>query len=327
MNRRDTIVALASLAAAPLPAWAEQTRKVPTIGWLHPGFSSYAGPNAAITGLIDGLREAGYVEGEHFKLEPRWGQGKTEVLPGFAEELVKIKVDILVAVSPLSVRAAHAATTEIPIVAHDLESDPVANGFVTNLAAPGGNITGLFLNQPSLAGKWLQLVREVLPEAQRIAVLWDVDTGNAQLRGLAAAAKGMPVNLQVIEFRTAVGLENSLNDGLKERPQALIQLGSPLINALADQTAKILANVRVPAISMFRSFPERGGLMSYGPVMPVWYRRLGRYVAFVLKGSTPAVMPVEQPTNFELVVNLKAAAAIGINVPQGMLLRAEDVIE
>lgn len=152
MKRRDTIVALASLAAAPLPTWAQQTRKVPTIGWLHSGFPGYAGPNAAITGLLHGLHEVGFVEGEHFKLEARWGHGKTEVLSGFAEELVRIKVDVIVAVSPPSVRAAHPATTESPIVAHDLESDPITNGFVSKLAVPRGNITALFLNQRSLRG-------------------------------------------------------------------------------------------------------------------------------------------------------------------------------
>jgi ABC-type uncharacterized transport system substrate-binding protein len=173
MNRRDTMLALAAFGAAPLAAKA-----LPVIGFLHPALPSYTGPGASMVGLREGLREVGYVEGETIKIEARWGQGKAEALPGFAEELVRLKVDVLVAVAPPSVRAAQAATRDLPIVAYDLESDPVASGFVASLATPGGNITGLFLDSPSLTGKWLQLIREIIPDARRVAVLWDANTGD-----------------------------------------------------------------------------------------------------------------------------------------------------
>ena len=327
MNRRDTVLVLAALAAAPLGARAQPARKIPVIGFLSPGFASYTGPGSSIIGLQAGLRDAGYVDGETIKIEARWGEGKTEPLPAFAEELVRLQVAVLVAAATPSIRAAQAATADVPIVAFDLESDPVASGFVRSIAAPGGNITGLFLDAPSLTGKWLQLIREAVPEARRIAVLWDANTGEYQLRALKSVAKVLSVELQVLEFRDGAGMERALVAGLKERPQALIQLGSPLINQLGKRTADMLATHRVPSISPFRYFPDNGGVMSYGPVLGTWYRRMGGYVASILKGAKPADMPVEQPAHFEFVINLKAATAMGIKIPDGLLLRADEVIE
>jgi putative ABC transport system substrate-binding protein len=328
MKRREFISLVGSAAVAwPVTARAQPPRRLQVVGFLSPGFPTYTGPGTSFTGLKDGLREIGYVEGETVKIEARFGHGRTETLPGFAEELVRLKVDVVVAIARPSIEAAKAATSELPIVALDLESDPVASGFVTSLAAPGGNITGLFLDLPSLAGKWLQLVREVVPDARRIAILWDANTGEYQLRVMSDAAKAMSVDLMVLEFRNAPGMESALTAGLKERPQALIQLGSPLINQLANRTADLLAKHRIPAISPFRSFSESGGVMSYGPVLSVWYRRLGRYVSTILKGAKPAALPVEQPTNFEFIVNLKVATTMGLAIPPGMLLRADEVIE
>jgi putative tryptophan/tyrosine transport system substrate-binding protein len=325
MRRRMFMTLLGGAAAAwPFASRAQPARALQVVGFLSPGFPP--GP-ASFTGLKDSLRELGYVEGETIKMEARWGHGKTETLPGFAEELVRLKVDVIVAIARPSIEAAKAATSELPIVGIDLESDPIASGFVTTLAAPGGNITGLFLDLPSLAGKWLQLVREVAPDAQRIAILWDANTGEYQLRAMSDAAKAMSMDLRVIEFRNAMGMENALTAGLKEGPQALIQLGSPLINQLANRIADISATHRIPAISPFRAFSDSGGVMSYGPVLSVWYRRLGRYVSTILKGAKPAAMPVERPTNFEFIVNLKAATAMGVKIPLGMLLRADEVIE
>jgi ABC-type uncharacterized transport system substrate-binding protein len=328
MRRREFITILGGAAAGwPLAAKAQQARSLPVIGFLHPGFPSYTGYGAPIVYLKDGLREAGYVEGETVRIEARWGLGKPDTMPALAEELVRLKVDVLVATARPSIEAAKSATKELPIVALDLESDPVASGFVASLAAPGGNITGLFLDAPGLTGKWLQLIREVVPDARRIAVLWDANTGEYQLRAMSAAAKAMSIDLQVLEFRNAVGMESALTAGLKERPQALSQLGSPLINAAGKSIADFLATHRIPGISMFRSFPESGGVMSYGPDLSVWFRRLGRYVSAVLKGAKPADLPVEQPANFELIVNLKAATALGLTVPHSLLARADEVIE
>ena len=331
MRRREFIAALTGATVGwSLEARGQRARKIPVIGFLTPGFPP--GPNVTSAStfayFIDGLRKAGYVDGETVRIEARFAQGKPETLAGFAEEFVGLKVDVLIATARPSIEAAKAATRDIPILAFDLESDPVASGYVASLAAPGGNITGLFLDAPGLAGKWLQQIREVVPDARKIAVLWDASTGEFQLRALSAAAKAISVDLQVLEFRGATGMQSALVTGLKERPQALIQLGSPLINQLANRIAEITTTHRMPAISMFRNFPENGGLMSYGPVLPIWYHLLAtRYVAAILKGAKPADMPVDRPTLFELVLNVKAATAMGLTISTGLLAQADEVIE
>jgi putative ABC transport system substrate-binding protein len=328
MRRRAFIGLVGGAVAWPLAARAQPARKVPVIGFLSPGFPGITGPAMLITNLREGLSNIGYVEGESVKIEARWGLGQPETLSGYADELVRLKVDVLVANAPASVKAAKAATRDLPIVAVDLESDPVASGFVASLAAPGGNITGLFLDLPDLAGKWLQMVREVVPDARRIAVLWDVNTGEYQLRALSAVAKAMSVDLQVLEFRDSAGIVSVLSVGLKERPQALIQLGSPLINAGSKSIADFSATHRLPGISPFRAFAESGGVMSYGPNLRIMFSRgLPAYISKILKGSRPGTLPVEQPTNFEFVVNMKGSTAMGIKIPRTMLLRADEVIE
>lgn len=274
MNRRDTVLALLALGAAPLTADAQKTGKIPVIGFLHPGFPEATSGNNSIVGLREGLRDIGYVEGETIKIESRWGLGKPETLPGLAAELVRLKVDVLVATAPHAVMAAKQATGTLPIIANDLESDPVASGFVASLARPGGNITGLFLDLPGLTAKLLQLVREVVPGTQRIAVLWDANTGPYQLRAITAAAKAMSIDLHVLEFRDSTGIENALGSGLKQRPQALIQLGSPLINQAGKRIADFSAKHRLPGISPFRTFPDSGRLMSYGPNLSILFRRI-----------------------------------------------------
>ena len=328
MNRRDTVLALAALGAAPLATHAQQARKIPVIGWLNPGTrGAVTGPSSAFEGLRAGLRASGYIEGETIRIEERWAQGKPDALPGLAQELVLQKVDIIVAVAPPAVRAAAAATRDLPIVAQDLETDPVAGGLATSLRKPGGNLTGLFLNHADLAGKWLQMVKEIVPGARRIAVLRDASTGPYQIAAITAAAKTMGVSLQVLEFRDAAGIQSALNAGLKERPEALVQLGSPLINQSGKAIAEFLATHRLPAISPFRTFADNGGLLSYGPNLPIVYRGLAVYISKILKGAKPGDLPIEQPTHFELVVNLKAAKAMGVKIPPAILVRADEVIE
>jgi putative ABC transport system substrate-binding protein len=326
MNRRDSVLALLALASAPFAADAQQPGKIPVIGFLHPGFPEGAGNNTYL-GLREGLREIGYVEGVTIKIETRWGLGKPATLPGFAAELVRLKVDAIVAVGPPSVVAAKQATGTLPILAVDLETDPVAAGFVASFARPGGNITGLFLDLPGLTGKWLQIIRDVLPDAKRIAVLWHAPTGPYQLRAIATAAKAASIDLQVLEFREGTELQAALNSSLKRRPQALIQLGSPLINNAAKQIAEFSAKHRLPGISQLRSFPDNGGLMSYGPNLSILMARIAPLVAKMLKGAKPGDLPVEQPTHFEMIVNMKTAKALGVKIPQSLLLRTDQVIE
>ena len=327
MNRRNTLLTLLALAAAPFAADAQQSGKIPVIGFLHPGFPSGKVVNVTEIGFREGLREIGYIEGETIKIEWRWGLGKPATLPGIAAELVRLKVDAIVAVGPPSVMAAKQATTTLPIVAVDLETDPIAAGLVASFGRPGGNITGLFLDLPGLTSKWLQLIKDVVPEMKRIAILWHVPTGPYQLRPITAAAKSVSIETQVLEFREATELEAALNSSRKRRPQALIQLGSPLINNSGKQIADFSAANRLPGISPFRSFPDSGGLMSYGPNLSILFRRIAPYIAKILKGAKPGDLPVELPTHFELIVNLKTAKAMGITIPQSLLLRADEVIQ
>ena len=326
MKRRG-FMAVAALAAMPPVAGAQQTRRVPVVGFLTPGFAASVGPGTPWLSLKEGLRANGYVEGESVRLEPRWGEGNSDAMPQLAAELVRLKVDVIVAAARPSIIAAKAATRDLPLVALDLESDPIESGFVSSLAAPGGNLTGLFLDLPDLAGKWLQLITEVVPDARRIAVMWDENTGEAQLRAITSAARALSIDRRGLGFRDSPALERLLDDGLAEPPHAIVQLGSPLIYAMANRIALQLARRRIPAISLYRSFPDGGGIMSYGPVLPTWYRRLGRYVSVILRGAKPAEMPVERPTSFELVINQKAALAMRLVIPTGMLLRADEVIE
>ncbi len=327
MNRRDTVFALAALGAAPQWAGAQQAKRIPVIGWLHPGFPGIAGTNPAVAAGSKGLRQNGLVDGDTIKIEYRWGQGKPETLPDLAAELVRLKVDIIVATGWVSILAAKAATNRVPIVGVDLETDPVASGLVASLARPKGNITGLFLDQADMAGKWLQLMKEVLPAAKRFAVLWDVNTGPYQRNAVAAAAKAISVDLRLLEFRDLAGLENVLTLGLKDRPQAIVQLGSPLFSQFSSRIAEFLAPHRLPGISPHREFSTSGGLMSYGPNRTLFFERLGHYISRILKGVPVGDLPVEQPTHFEFIVNLKAAKALGIQFPPGVLTRANTVIE
>ncbi len=328
VRRRDILSLLPGAALGwSFEARAQQARKLPVVGFLFPGFSAVSGPGQVYSEFIAGLRKVGFEDGESVRIEARFAEGQPQRLAGMANDLVRLNVDVLLAVARPSIDAAKAATKDIPIVALDLENDPVASNYVASLAAPGGNITGLFLDAPGLTGKWLQQVREIAPTARKIAVLWDPNTGDSQLRALQAAATTLSVDLQILEIRDAGGLESTLAAGLKEQPQALIQLGSPLIRQSGEKIVRLLGGQPIPAISMFRSFPDSGGLMSYGPDLGFWYRRLGEYVALILKGAKAATTPVDRPTKFEMVLNLKAAAAMGLTIPTTVLAQADEVIE
>ena len=326
MNRRKSVIALAMLGAAPFAARAQPARKLPVVGYMHPGLPPPA-VNPTFIGMRDGLRDLGYVDGETIKIEARFGAGKPDALMAMAQDLARLKVDVLVAVSPVAVKAARAATTELPIFGLDLETDPIAAGLVTNLARPNGNITGLYLNLPGLAATWLQLLREVVPGSKRVAVLWDANTGPYQVEPLRLAAKAVAVELQVLEFRGSAEMDSVLGASLKARPQALLQLGSPLINQGGPRIAEFLLKNRLPGISPFRSFADGGGVISYGPNLQILYRRMAPLIVRILKGAKPADLPIEQPTHYEMILNLKTAKMLGVKIPQHMLLRADQVIE
>jgi putative tryptophan/tyrosine transport system substrate-binding protein len=326
MNRRKftALLAAASMARTAV-AQAQEAQKAPLIGFLHPGFPDSGSPT--LNALREGLRDAGYVEGETVKVDARWGRGKPEVLPQLAKELIQLRAAILVPTARASIEAARAATTTLPIVANDLESDPVASGYVQSLAHPGGNLTGLFLDAPTLCGKWLQQIGDIVPNVTKIAALWDVTTGTYQLDSIKGAAKAKSIDLLVMEFSDSAGLEAALKLGLKQGPQAVIQLGSPLTRQAGPRVAEILSTHRMPGISPFRTFPDGGGLMSYGPDLAQLFRRVAPYVSKILHGARPADLPIERPTKFELVINLKTAKSLELTIPQSLLVAADEVIE
>ncbi len=272
------------------------------------------------------LRELGWVEGKNLAIEYRHAEGDPDRYPALAKELVELKVDVLFPVGPPAVRAARAATKTIPIVAHDLETDPIAVGYVESYARPGGTLTGLFLDIPELSGKRLELLKAVSPSTSRATVLWDSSGGPAHLNALKSLAPRFGLRLEIEEIRKP----DDLNSFVARAPppsQALIVLPSPLMYMQSKTVAQFVTKHRVPAISMFRPFAEAGGLISYGPQMPPTAARCAVLVAKVLEGADPGKLPIERPTLFEFVVNAGAAKLLGIAIPEAILLRADEVVK
>ena len=326
MDRRAFIgTVTGGLLAAPLAVGAQQAGKLPMVGVLGPG----AGPQSRTADTTRrGLYELGYVEGKTIAFDVRFAAGKPEALPGLAADLVRRKVDVIFAIGPAAIRAAGNATRTIPIVALDLESDPVQAGFARSLAQPGGNITGCWLDQPGLTGKWLELIGEAVPGTRRIAVLVDRTTGPWQLAAIKAAAEKLRLDLLVLEVRNFGETEHVLKAAVTGGSRPLVQLSSPLFAApRARRIAEFTTKHRLPAISPFRSFAEAGGLMAYGPSEAEYGKRPAVYIDKILKGTKPGDLPIEQPTKFELVLNLKAAKALGLTFPPSLLQRADQVIE
>jgi len=322
MDRRAFIGSVAcGLFPVPLLGAAEQPGRVPVVGILN----NSVGPRSkSVDTTRQGLRDAGYVEGRTIGFEVRFAGGKPERYPAFAADLVRRKVDVILAIGPPALRAARDATSSIPIVAIDLESDPVHAGFARSLAHPGGNITGCFLDQPGLTGKWLELIVEAVPGTRRMAVLRDSTTGPWQLAAIKSAAERLKIELQILEVRSPGELDQALGAVLTGGPQPLVQLSSPLFDLpIAKTIAEFTAKHHVPAISMFRSFAEAGGLMSYGPNQPEYYKSVPVYVYRILKGANPGDLPIEQPTRFDFVINLKTAKAFRLTIPQSLRVQAE----
>jgi putative ABC transport system substrate-binding protein len=327
MTRRRQLHAMlvGGLCTAWGGAWPQVSPRRPVVGVLLTDAAN-ASP-VLLPAFVQGLAELGYIEGKNITIDVRSADGKSLVLPGLASELVQRKVDVIFATGPAPIRTVLAATRSIPIVAIDQETAPVQAGWAQTLARPGRNLTGLFLDLPAIAGKWLQLLLEATPHARRVGVLWDSTSGTLQLDAAKAAAKVLGVEVFVMELTSAEGLKPALAAGLKAGMRAMLQLSSPVLSALSKQSAAFAAQQRLPAISAFRRFADEGGLLSYGPVRVDMYRRAAGYVDKILKGTRPGELAIEQPARFELVVNLRAAKALGLTIPQSLLLRADEVIE
>jgi putative ABC transport system substrate-binding protein len=325
-RRQVHALLLGGLFTAGNAAWPQASPRRPVVGvMLTDGANAMS--TFTLPAFLQGLQELGYVDGKNITLEVRSTSGKPQALPGIAAELVQRQVDVIFVTGPAPIRAVLAATRSIPIVALDLETEPVRAGWAQTLARPGGNLTGLFLDMPAIAGKWLQLLREAAPRAQRVGVLWDSSTGPEQLDAAKTAAKDSGVELIVMEIHSVEGLEPALAAGLKGGMRAMMQLSSPVISQLSKPSAAFVAQQRLPGITAFRRFADEGGLMTYGPVRVEMYRHAASYVDKILKGARPGELAIEQPARFELVVNLKAAKALGLTIPQSLLLRADEVIQ
>ena len=312
-----------SIGAVPLTAAAQQTGKVYRIGILMSGTS--ATMQHLLEAFQDGLREKGWVEGQNLRSEVRWAEGKLERFADLAAELVRLKVDLLLTPNTPGTRAAQDATRTIPIVA--LVGDPVGAGFVASLARPGGNITGLTPLAASTA-KGLELLKELVPTASRVAVLMNpADQSNvAQWSEMQVAAKALGMTLHSLEARSATEVEQEVAGMTREEVDALIVCGGYLTTQNRKQIVDMVAQQRLPAMYGFREFVEAGGLMGYSPNLADMYRRAATHVDKILKGATPAALPVEQAMKFDLVLNLKTAQALGITFPPTLLVLADEVI-
>lgn len=274
--------------------------------------------------FVGGLQELGYEEGRNITVD--WRRAP-EAGGGDIEALVRQAPACLVLPGPFRLARGLALTTTIPIVALDLESDPVASRFVASLARPGGNVTGIFLDLPELAGKQIQLLQEAVPRLARLAVLWDERVSGPQLRAAEAAARAAGIALTPVPVRIAADLNDAVDRAMKSHPQALLVLTSPDVFAAQARIAEGAQRHRLPTASIFPSFAEAGGLIGYGPDLLGMYRQAAKYVDRILKGTRPADLPIERPSKFQFVVNLKTARALGLTVPASLLARADKVIE
>jgi putative ABC transport system substrate-binding protein len=317
------VVTLAlGLLTAPLCAEAQQPGKIPRVGVLSPFISS---ADLLLETFRQGLREIGYMEGQNIAIEYRSAEGRTDRLPDLAAELVRLKVDIIVTTGTPAVQVAKGVTSTIPIVMAAV-GDAVEYGFVTSLARPGGNITGSSWLNTELTSKRLELFKEALPEMSRVAALWDSATGAAYFRPMEAAARSLAVQLQALEVRGPDDFDSAFQGARKDGAGGLVILPSPFFYAHRVRLVGLAATNRLPAMYFRREFVEAGGLMSYGPNFSELYRRAATYVDKILKGTKPADLPVEQPTKFELVINLKTAKELGITIPPTVLFQADEVI-
>ena len=328
MDRRAFIHTLTGgLLAAPLAAQAQPAGKVYRIGYLAGGTSTSA-PHL-LEAFRQGLRERGWVEGQNIVIDYRFAEGRLDRLPDLAAELVRLKVDIIVATPTPSAAAAKNATGTIPIVMIGA-GDPVGQGLIASLARPGGNVTGLSYGVgQEIFGKQLALLKEAVPKVGRVAVLWNpaVPTLAPAIREVKVAARSLGVQLQLLEARGPHDFDGAFAAMVKERVQALLVLVDPMFSFHRTRLADLAAKSRLPAVYTNRLPVEAGGLMSYGPSFPDLWRGAATFVDKILKDAKPADLPVEEPTKFELVINLKTAKALGLTIPPSLLQRADQVIE
>jgi putative ABC transport system substrate-binding protein len=328
VHRRAFLNTLAGgLLAAPLAAEGQQATKIPRVGVFVPGSPSGDQFQQLRQAFFEGLRDLGWIEGQRVVTEMRWGEGRLAEFPRIASELVALPVDVIVAWGPQVTLAAQQATTTVPIVMAVVH-EPVAFGFVKSLARPGGNITGLSFQDSELGTKRLELVKEFVPRMRRVALLWDpVGGGETGVRATEASAQKLGLATQVLEVRRPADFGPAFASARKQGAHAVIQLASPFLATHRARLIELAAAQRLPMTCETKLFAAEGCLMSYGPDFTEMSRRAAGYVDKILKGAKPADLPVEQPTKFELIINLKTAKTLGLTIPPSLLRRADEVIE
>ena len=326
-TRRRFLGALTGAFTLPLVARAQSAAPVRRIGWL--GGPTRESAQAFVRPFLQGLRELGWIEGQNLLIEWRFGGGQAERLPALAAELVRLQVELIVVPSTPTALAARSATTTIPLVTVG-GNDPVVLGFATSLARPGGQVTGLTANlNPEIAGKQLALLKESVPKVTRMAALWNPATqGNAlPLKEAEMAARALGVELQILEARSLRDYDAAFAAMAAEGAGSLHVVADVMFVTHRARLASLAAKARLPAMYSQREFVDDGGLMSYGPKLSDSFRRAASYVDRILKGAKPGDLPIERPTTFELIVNLKSARALGLTIPQALLARVDQVIE
>jgi putative ABC transport system substrate-binding protein len=325
LRRRDFITLIGGAAAWPLLANAQQRAKLPTIGFM--GTSTPATQAHLVAALVQRLRELGWVEGRTVAIEYRWAEGRSERYAEIAAEFVRLKVDAILTQGTQATTAAKQATSAIPIVA-TVVGDPVGSGLVASLAQPGGNVTGFSVVSPEMAAKRLEILREAVPGVRRVAVL--VDDSNPvnveETRQVQAAADDLDLMSFPLAIRRAEDIVPAF-EGLKDRADALCVVANPLILSNIIRINILAAGARLPTSYIAREYVQGGGLLSYGPSFAHIYRRAGDFFDKILRGTNPGTIPVEQPTKFDLVINLTTAKALGVTIPPLLLARADEVIE
>jgi putative ABC transport system substrate-binding protein len=325
MKRREFIAALGTVAVFPLSARA-QRRKVPTVGYLGP--LTEAAQRDWTAAFLFNMRRHGWVDGDTITIAYRWAEGRTERFADIAAELVSLKVDVIVTAGTLATIAAKQATTEIPIV-FGAVTDAVGSGIVASLSRPGGNVTGLTMQQNDTASKRIELLRDIIPNLRRVAILGNVGNPGAKLEIEEAQAASRTLGLAAVAtlgIRQAEDIAPAIK-ALKGSADALDVVTDPLVSSHRVQINTLALNAQLPTMHGGREYVEDGGLLSYGPDISDMFRRAADFVNKVLHGAKPGDMPVQQPTKFELVINLKTAKALGLTIPPSMLLRADEVIE
>jgi putative tryptophan/tyrosine transport system substrate-binding protein len=329
VNRRAFVTGLGAVLAAPRAAEAQQVGKVYRIGYLAAGSGSGSGNPRSQEAFREQLRELGWIEGHNMVIEYRFAEGRTDRLPGLVEELIRLKVDVIAASPTPAAIAARNATQTIPIVGMSL-TEPVALGLVPSLARPGGNVTGVTYGvDTNIFGKQLALLKEAVPKVRRVAVLSN-PTNPAQpfsVANVKSAAVASGVQLQLLDAREPSDFDGAFAAMTKQRVAALLVVLDPIMFVHRARLADLALKNRLPSMSTQAPWVEASGLMSYGPSLPDQYRRAAIYVDKILKGAKPADLPVEQPTKFELVINMKTAKALGLTIPPSLLLRADQLIE